>query len=150
MSSYNNPFKPNESQGGSYKVVQGLNETMDGIESVYDCLNLNSTFKPMIKECQAQLEPLMARKDQIYTNSIPLKEDLLTRQNGYKADKTDQVDVMMAEALHRRKSSIGMFLRRISPGTYMLGNRQIISKIMHGKLVIRVGGGYMLIDEFIN
>lgn len=56
---------------------------------------------------------------------------------------------MMAEALHRRKSSIGMFLRRISPGNYMLGNRQIISKIMHGKLVIRVGGGYMLIDEFI-
>jgi hypothetical protein len=31
----------------------------------------------------------------------------------------------------------------------MFGSRKIFAKIMNDKLVIRVGGGYMLIDEFL-
>jgi hypothetical protein len=31
----------------------------------------------------------------------------------------------------------------------MFGTRQILCKIINGKLVIRVGGGYMGADEFI-
>ena len=31
----------------------------------------------------------------------------------------------------------------------MFGTRKIYAKIMNGKLVVRVGGGYMVIDEFI-
>ena len=31
----------------------------------------------------------------------------------------------------------------------MFGTRKIYAKIMNGRLVIRVGGGYMVIDEFI-
>jgi hypothetical protein len=31
----------------------------------------------------------------------------------------------------------------------MFGSKKIFAKIMNGKLVIRVGGGYMLIDEFL-
>ena len=31
----------------------------------------------------------------------------------------------------------------------MWGPKKIFAKIMNGKLIIRVGGGYMLIDEFL-
>jgi len=31
----------------------------------------------------------------------------------------------------------------------MFGSKKIYAKIMNGKLVIRVGGGYMSIDEFM-
>ena len=31
----------------------------------------------------------------------------------------------------------------------MFGSKQILAKIINGKLVIRVGGGYMSADEFI-
>lgn len=31
----------------------------------------------------------------------------------------------------------------------MFGTRKIYAKILNGKLVIRVGGGYMVIEEFI-
>ena len=31
----------------------------------------------------------------------------------------------------------------------MFGTKKVYSKIMNGKLVIRVGGGYMVVDEFI-
>ena len=32
----------------------------------------------------------------------------------------------------------------------MFGTRKIFAKILNGKLVIRVGGGYMVIEEFIS
>ena len=31
----------------------------------------------------------------------------------------------------------------------MFGTKKIFAKIMNGKLVIRVGGGFMVVDEFI-
>ena len=31
----------------------------------------------------------------------------------------------------------------------MFGTRKVIAKIMNDKLVVRVGGGFMLIDEFL-
>jgi hypothetical protein len=31
----------------------------------------------------------------------------------------------------------------------MFGSRKVFAKIMNDKLVIRVGGGFMLIDEFL-
>ena len=40
-------------------------------------------------------------------------------------------------------------IQRIGDGQYMFGSRKIFAKIMNEKLVIRVGGGFMLIDEFL-
>ena len=42
-----------------------------------------------------------------------------------------------------------MPIRRLGNGYYIFGTRKVYAKIMNGKLVIRVGGGYMVIDEFI-
>jgi hypothetical protein len=41
-------------------------------------------------------------------------------------------------------------IQRLGDGNYMFGSRKIFAKIMNDKLVIRVGGGFMLIDEFLN
>jgi len=40
-------------------------------------------------------------------------------------------------------------VKRIAPGKYLFGTKNIMAKIINGKLVIRVGGGYMSADEFI-
>ena len=40
-------------------------------------------------------------------------------------------------------------VRRLGDSFYIFGTRKIYAKIMNGKLVIRVGGGFMVIDEFI-
>ena len=42
-----------------------------------------------------------------------------------------------------------MPIKRLGNGFYLFGTRKIFAKIMNGKLVIRVGGGYMVIEEFI-
>lgn len=40
-------------------------------------------------------------------------------------------------------------IKRLGNGFYLFGLKKIFAKILNGKLVIRVGGGYMIIDEFI-
>jgi len=40
-------------------------------------------------------------------------------------------------------------IKRLGGGFYLFGLKKIFAKIMNGKLVIRVGGGYMIIEEFI-
>ena len=67
----------------------------------------------------------------------------------YKAsDPKDQIDVMFMEALNRCNFT-GLKVVRLDKGKYMFGSKKIIAKIINGKLVIRVGGGYMSVDEFI-
>jgi hypothetical protein len=40
-------------------------------------------------------------------------------------------------------------VKRLGPGKYLFGTKNIMAQIINGKLVIRVGGGYMSADEFI-
>lgn len=40
-------------------------------------------------------------------------------------------------------------MKRLGDGNYLFGTKKIYAKIMNGKLVIRVGGGFMSIEEFI-
>jgi len=39
---------------------------------------------------------------------------------------------------------------RLGEGTYTFGSKKIRVKLSNGKLVIRIGGGYMMIGEFLN
>ena len=43
-----------------------------------------------------------------------------------------------------------MPIKKLGNGYYIFGTRKIYAKILNGKLVIRVGGGYMVIEEFIS
>ena len=40
-------------------------------------------------------------------------------------------------------------IKRVSPGIYFIGARKVTAKIISGKLVIRLGGGYTGIEEYI-
>jgi hypothetical protein len=40
-------------------------------------------------------------------------------------------------------------VKRLEGGKYIFGTRQIMARIINGKLVIRVGGGFMSAEEFI-
>jgi len=54
---------------------------------------------------------------------------------------------MLAEILARLGIPVPM--SKIGGGYYMFGSKKIFCKIINGKLVVRVGGGYMGIEEFI-
>lgn len=41
-----------------------------------------------------------------------------------------------------------MFIR-LSPGIYSFGSKKVCIKVDNGRITIRVGGGYLRIDEFL-
>lgn len=79
-----------------------------------------------------------------------LKRELstVTVVRAYKAVKGDEIDEKFAEALAR--ANLNLPVKRLAQGKYMFGSRQILAKVINNKLVIRVGGGYMGVDEFID
>ena len=67
--------------------------------------------------------------------------------NGYRAAKGDMLDELLGAYINEHGCEVP--IRRIGNGYYLFGTRKIYAKILNGKLVIRVGGGYMIIAEFI-
>lgn len=65
----------------------------------------------------------------------------------YKPVSGDEVDQMFADTLSR----LGFQLpaKRLGGGYYTLGSKKIYCKILNSRLVVRVGGGYMAMDDFL-
>ena len=65
--------------------------------------------------------------------------------------KDDHIDERLADYMNnvpdRRKLRI-MFLRE-STGVYEFGTKRVKVEVTQGKILIRVGGGYISIDEFL-
>lgn len=57
---------------------------------------------------------------------------------------------MLVNAINQANTELGDIIKRLSDGKYMFGTRHIIAKIINNGLLIRVGGGYMTVDEFID
>jgi len=78
--------------------------------------------------------------------------DLKQRISVYIPQKGDVVDKKLAEYINnypdRQKLKI-MFLRE-SEGVYEFGSRRVMVKVERDKIQIKVGGGYLSIDEFLD
>lgn len=66
--------------------------------------------------------------------------------------KDSDVDTQLAEYINnypdRKKLKI-MFMRE-SEGVYEFGSRRVMVKCEKGKILIKVGGGFLSIDEFLD
>lgn len=94
---------------------------------------------------------LQDREDKLYelTNKY---EDLLEKSSFYIGHKNDKVDIALAQYIKQfpeRENFKILFLRE-SSGVYQFGQRKVNIKIERGNQIkVRVGGGYMHIDQFI-
>jgi len=61
--------------------------------------------------------------------------------------KGDLLDEMIGNYI--KSADCPVPIKKLGNGYYIFGTRKIYAKILNGKLVIRVGGGYMVIEEFI-
>lgn len=66
--------------------------------------------------------------------------------------KEDSIDKHLAEYINNypQRSKLKIMFMRESEGVYMFGNRRIAVKVEKDNIKIRVGGGYLSIDEFID
>lgn len=78
--------------------------------------------------------------------------DLKSRIAVYIPVKGDVVDKKLAEYINnypdRQKLKI-MFMRE-SEGVYQFGTKRVMVKCVKDKIEIRVGGGYLSLDEFLD
>lgn len=71
----------------------------------------------------------------------------------YHALKTDKVDSALGRALNNfpERDNLKIMFLRESEGVYRFGQKRVYIKVEKGEQVfVRVGGGFMHIDEFID
>lgn len=82
------------------------------------------------------------------TGEKPPEVEVYTpRKQVYRAIIGDLVDELLARYIN--ESGTTLPIARISEGWYLFGTRKIYAKVMNGRLVVRVGGGYSGLGEFI-
>ena len=55
----------------------------------------------------------------------------------------------MANYINNAHDNNALPIKRVSAGIYLIGSRKVTAKIMAGKLVVRVGGGYTSVEEYV-
>jgi chromosome segregation ATPase len=110
-------------------------------EKVHKANSTSLTLLNKVKESEREIDIL---KDYIY--------ELKSRVAIYIPVREDPIDKKLAEYINnypdRSKFKI-MFMRETS-GVYLFGSRRIYVRVEKGKINIRVGGGYLTIDEFLD
>lgn len=61
--------------------------------------------------------------------------------------KNDQVDLMVEKFV--TTNDVKVPIHRVEEKKYLFGTKLISAKIINGKLMVRVGGGYMTIEQFV-
>ena len=70
----------------------------------------------------------------------------------YVAVKTDSIDLSLSDYINNYpdKKKLKIMFMRESEGVYQFGQRRVMVKVERGKIMIKVGGGYLSIDEFLD
>ena len=78
--------------------------------------------------------------------------DLKEKSSVYLPAKDDAIDLKMADYINNfpDRDKLKVMFMRESEGTYVFGSKRIAIKVENNKLLIRTGGGYLNIDEFID
>ena len=101
-----------------------------------------------MKEYEADLQNANNEIEQLRQYIIDLKSRIAV----YIPVKNDPVDKKLAEYINnypdRQKLKI-MFMRE-SEGVYQFGTKRVMVKCVKDKIEIRVGGGFLSLDEFLD
>ena len=78
--------------------------------------------------------------------------DLKQRIAVYIPIKNDAVDLKLAEFINNypERSKLKIMFMRESEGVYEFGSKRVAVKVEKDKINVRVGGGYLSLDEFLD
>ena len=133
---------------GKKKLAPG-NTSSDKPTDMYYMIEINCKYRKTIHDLLKKLRYINQQRRDLEERYGQLKRDLnqVKEVKVYKPVKGDAIDELFA--YHLNLHQLALPVQRVGPGKYMFGSKQILAKIINGKLVIRVGGGYMSADEFI-
>jgi DNA repair exonuclease SbcCD ATPase subunit len=95
--------------------------------------------KRTLQEKEEYIQQLMLQMESAPVSSSPPRRSM--------SPKGDSVDTQLQEYLERLNCEVPV--TKLGDGYYLFGTRKIYMKLQNTRLVVRVGGGYMFISEFI-
>ncbi len=127
------------------KLHVELQQASDYIQSIeVKCFTANKTSLELLEQVKYLENEVETLKAYII--------DLKSRIAVYIPVKSDNIDTKLAEYINnypdRQKLKI-MFMRE-SEGVYEFGSKRVFVKVERGKIIIKVGGGNLSIDEFLD
>lgn len=131
-----------EDRNNLRKELESKGDFMMELESKLHQANSTSlTLFNDVKKSQQEVELL---KDYIY--------ELKSRVAIYIPVREDPVDKKLAEYINNYpdRSKLKIMFMRESSGIYQFGSRKIYVRVEKDRIIIRVGGGYLTIDEFLD
>jgi len=110
-------------------------------QKVYNANKTSVELLQHLKDAELEIETL---KDYI----IELKH----RISVYIPVEEDSVDKRLAEYINNypERNRLKVMFMRESSGIYQFGTRRVYVKVEKDKIIIRVGGGFLTIDEFLD
>ena len=130
------------------KTSLGMGEEQKDM-TIYQMISLSCKYKKRIQGMLKDLKDINKRRKILEDDNSEMRKEVfkIKQIKLYKPVRGDVVDEMFAGFLNKAKIAIDV--QRISASNYMFGTKKILAKIINGNLVIRVGGGYMNAEEFI-
>lgn len=121
------------------------NQMIDDLEQPRDEIE---TIEMLIKEKDDIIRDLEAQiRERGKTVTKTTTTRVVTSSQRFTSSTGDQVDEMLDDYLNRNECPVP--IKKLSSGNYLFGTRKIFAKVLNGNLMVRVGGGYMSIEEFI-
>lgn len=110
-------------------------------EKVHKANSTSLTLLNKVKDSEREIDVL---KDYIY--------ELKSRVAIYIPVREDPIDKKLAEYINNYpdRSKLKIMFMRESSGIYQFGSRKIYVRVEKDRIIIRVGGGYLTIDEFLD
>ena len=108
-------------------VIQKLNSSLDTVNS-------------SLSQANSEIQKLQA-------NIVAMQKANEITFEPYNPKKNDEIDQKLGEFLNKNK--IPTKFIRIGDGCYCFGSKMITVKIHNNKLVVRIGGGFMMLEDFI-
>ncbi|CAI2384062.1 unnamed protein product [Moneuplotes crassus] len=120
------------------------NRNNNDFKEITNLLKKNKEIKEKIEHIDATMDNLDAEIDNV-APFIAENKKLIKKK--YKVKKGDELDEAIASFVNN--SDIDVPIKRTDDGKYMIGDKKISATLRNGKLLIRVGGGYQTLQEYM-
>lgn len=110
-------------------------------EKVYKSNKIALELLKRLKDAEVDLDTLKQ-----YTDSLKLKIPV------YKPSKDDDIDQQLSDFInkHLKCEKLSTVFERVSEGVYSFGTRKVKIFMENNKLRVRVGGGFLSLQEFLD
>lgn len=114
-------------------------------------IEFNSDKIYELEKCLIYLKNVVGEKEDYIINLKKLILELKGRSQQYVPISEDQIDVYLGEYINAstNPNKLTTLFIRERQGVYQFGTKRIFVKMEQGKIFIRVGGGFLSLEEFL-